>query len=176
MQQAMRVSAKHQHKPPLHLSSLQLWVRFLNLARACSEPESLRGIGNVSVLVEGLSPTCNGLLITDVLKAALELRLRSFGFKVASKDYSSSDPTVYLNVAVIQKPFGCLILLVVMFVSLTVVVLYNMVNDPEWLAKHTLAVELCKYGWSAVGGSIATKFGAFMTDAAEPLKEAISPD
>ncbi len=78
----------------------------LNHAHYCSAKENLKGIGKVSVLVDvALTPASDDLLNADDLKTALELRLRSFGFKVESSGDPRLVPYVALDVTVLKQQF-----------------------------------------------------------------------
>jgi hypothetical protein len=60
----------------------------------------LHGVNCVSVLIETLPPSFNGLVTKDDIKTAIELRCRSFGLRVAENDDTA--PMLYLNVGAVK--------------------------------------------------------------------------
>jgi hypothetical protein len=76
------------------------------LARGADDPHGLRGISSVWVLIEGLgSEEANIGLADDAVRTDVELRLRSAGLRVISREESKkiavkNNTFLYVNVAV----------------------------------------------------------------------------
>lgn len=90
-----------------------IWSNGFNCPAYSSEPSRsekalLKGIREVTVLVEHPSPEASKFISMESIQRATELRLRQFGMRIVSKDAPNywDVPCVYLNVDCLNPSLG----------------------------------------------------------------------